>query len=804
MIPGIWTIGEVGGPVRTLADWGVDSATFEARSQLADTLNLTFAVERADAPDLWAYDTEMVLRRSGVVWFRGRVALTPRMLRPSAEGYRYELRNVWGDLERIYWEQPWRGGTGVGTAISHPRALLGIDPLTGDRIPGREALAPIAALATAKGAPLTIASGGLADGFSPMVAEANQTLADLIRAELASHPDAVCVASYSESVTTLTMVRRGSAAAVSIAVGGRPLSSLDVVERHDMVCDAVHLQYETSVLELFSIPATTEEPARIGSRRRTVFFRDEWPLESAKTRRTMSFALPGNARDPEVPEIRPGEIKTHAQAIVTRPLPRDGATDLAARRWWYDHLGLKAYGLTVEDIRLPSATTATVRAHKLTISPEYREPRPSTINPSATAVYTTTDIDQLPRELVEGQVADWMGNKVVPVVATSTIALAGASVNALAPEDRASIMRYVTGTATVSGNPNNFIAEARVTVHATDARTKVYQTPVSVTQGVTVSEAALNAKNLQTVSIARQRSVIPGLARRLHAAHSVLHYEGTLELSEEEAGGQRFLGKVLNLTGSDRAQWATMRAQIQGESVDLGSGLTTLTYGPPKHLAVQDFVTQRDAITRFADNRAKKDAAPADPISGAAPGGANSDPDQPVVMGAIGPRKEGGLLPPTPPGKIWDIKVSGLGKVQISTAGTVRKSADVNETSLVTITGLTTEWTPTVGKYLCLKLDKTGAVSVVLESTWSGFPFPIVTEEDTLGFKVWQHTFFPLWKAVEPPTTLVPGRHVAVSATVAMQRLAPDADLEIVQTHEETPSGHFVDCDTLAPGWGAA
>lgn len=80
-----------------------------------------------------------------------------------------------------------------------------------------------------------------------------------------------------------------------------------------------------------------------------------------------------------------------------------------------------------------------------------------------------------------------------------------------------------------------------------------------------------------------------GLAQALHAALSVLHYDGTGQVIQKEVTLLAGLGQILNLTGS-LAAWSIMNALIQQVEVDLDSGLTSLTVGPPKHLGPADLI----------------------------------------------------------------------------------------------------------------------------------------------------------------------------------------------------------------------
>lgn len=71
------------------------------------------------------------------------------------------------------------------------------------------------------------------------------------------------------------------------------------------------------------------------------------------------------------------------------------------------------------------------------------------------------------------------------------------------------------------------------------------------------------------------------LAQALYAARNVLQYSGSVELVEREAGGTGAgVGTTLNLAGTARAEWATMRAPVVEEETTVSSGATTLRFGP--------------------------------------------------------------------------------------------------------------------------------------------------------------------------------------------------------------------------------
>lgn len=81
-----------------------------------------------------------------------------------------------------------------------------------------------------------------------------------------------------------------------------------------------------------------------------------------------------------------------------------------------------------------------------------------------------------------------------------------------------------------------------------------------------------------------------GLAETIYESVSVLHYEGRLPLAEDECTAGPAPGKVLNLTGG-LAAWATMNAVIQVVEFNIDAADTTITFGPPAHLGVRDYIS---------------------------------------------------------------------------------------------------------------------------------------------------------------------------------------------------------------------
>jgi hypothetical protein len=100
---------------------------------------------------------------------------------------------------------------------------------------------------------------------------------------------------------------------------------------------------------------------------------------------------------------------------------------------------------------------------------------------------------------------------------------------------------------------------------------------------------------LNSLSVSLGQPTPIGLAAYLYAATSILHYDGSFTLSEEECSGRVGLGNMLCLSGG-RPEWSTMDAVVQSITETLDDGRTTIVFGPPKHLGVDDIIELLQAI----------------------------------------------------------------------------------------------------------------------------------------------------------------------------------------------------------------
>jgi len=125
-------------------------------------------------------------------------------------------------------------------------------------------------------------------------------------------------------------------------------------------------------------------------------------------------------------------------------------------------------------------------------------------------------------------------------------------------------------------------------VNANGASEKREKELVSV-QVLTTTLGSIGVHTFERITSQTDEEELPvGLAAHLHSGLSILHYEGSHTIIAEDVGDIA-LGSRLNLTGG-RGEWTTMRAMVKAITEEIGLGRTTIRFGPPQHLTVQEMV----------------------------------------------------------------------------------------------------------------------------------------------------------------------------------------------------------------------
>lgn len=600
-ISDIWTLEPAGSPgsAQTLAARGVSSATLSRQSQAAAVLSLTW--ERGDGLTCdfadFAWESQWVLRRSGTIVFRGRVA-TPagRSGNAGGESVSIELRDAWWDLERTIYVQEWSHATATTLATTQTsRARLCWDGAT-TRQTTAEAMAVVIAAATAAGTEVSLDVSEMPALTPPPIEGVNRMCSQLILDLLRWHPECSAWIESDAEGDTLVVRNRSTAAVRTIAIGGTgtTLESVDLATRDDLVVDSVHVIYESEIARSASIPGEAEgDPATIRVRPRLAVHKDVYPALSTITRRSMVITIPyqspsGSGSQPPTPP------QPHRVPIKTRPLPPTGSYNTEAEKFWLKALGLSALGLGADDIKLPTSTVGRTKVHTVSFAHPEDDPDdplydvPDPVNPESTVVWRPPSEADLPRYLVHGQLAGWMNVEAAELNCTATVAVKKATVDALPDRERALFHKKNPRVGTVSGVPA-YLVDGSARVMGTTAKTQIYKNyPAQGSGDVAADNSGAHAASLEEV-------VIPGLAQTLYTARATAPHEGRITLTAAEAGAVSYLGAVVRLSHAERPEWSSMRALVQGESLRIDSGMTTVTFGPAEHLSVQDFIALHEA-----------------------------------------------------------------------------------------------------------------------------------------------------------------------------------------------------------------
>ncbi len=657
-ISDIWTLEPDGSPeeAATLSSLGFASASLNRASLVPATLDLTMPRGDAVTMDLstWAWASAWVLRRDGEVEFRGYVSTVPRRSGNAAgEAMTLTLSDALWKLDRTHYTQEWTHAAGAELqATRTARARLCWNAATGDRETTKQALAAVLAAATVGGVTVALDDAELPDLTPPAIEGTQKMCGELIRDLMRWHPDCSASIVSTDEGDTLVISRGSTATPVVIAITDEKLDGLEIARRDDLVVDSVHVSYEAEIPRSSTIAGGEGESSTIRTRDRLALYEDIYPEAAAFTWRSMPVVIPvpGSGGGRPIPAA---PAQPHKVAIRTRPLPEAGAYDAEAEKFWLWALDLKAFGLTADDIKLPTTTVGDILAHTVAFANEEDDPNdplfemPSAINPASTVLYRPTELTDLTHYLVAGQIAEWMNVRAAEVRCQASVHVRKSTVDALEPRLRKLFKAKNPREGTVSGIAA-YILDAQAVVMGTDTGSRIFKDwPANGTGDVAADNAAASSE-------AEADVVIPGLAQALYTARSTAPWEGSINLTEEEAGTARYLGKVIRLSHADRPEWSTMRALVQSESLSLVDGSTTLTLGLPQHLEPSDFI----AIAQAAREASRGGSTP--PIPPTAGEEAGTDPDD--DRGGVFPGTVTAVLRPnitglTDDSRQWKIRV---------------------------------------------------------------------------------------------------------------------------------------------------
>jgi hypothetical protein len=603
----------------TPESFGVEVMGGQFRSGAASSVQLR-CTRNFDAAELFAYGATVTIKRDGVKFFTGKVRATPKAGSADAEGHDYLVEDLWADLERTVYQESWLGSDG---AALMPRCFLGVNA-AGTRINLGTQIGEALDFAIACG--IGVTKGNVPTGMLLWPTEVDSmSIAEVIRTSLRYHPDWIPWIDHTTSPNpTFHVTPRATADAMSIAVGD--VESFDVTELQDRLPDCVRVVF-----------VTTHEVDGNVSRKIS----------------TQKFPLGGADSGPGVltttVDLQGVNASIQKQQIWTRHIPTT-LTDstLAAKAW------LKLNYPAIKDIA----------DAKLDLSNWARgavaetETPPPPINPASTRL-PTSDLSLLPRQLIGGNVAEWMRKRVGKVRLSWTLAP-----GSTATEAEAKLIAQI---------PKG------VTVTATNAITKIYR-------GISSSSPAESAP--------------AGIAEAYYnTIRNGCRYEGRVSLVTSDLSG-RWHGKKLNLTGGVSA-WASMAAPIHSVDWDAQNETANISFGPNPEFAFQDYVEYLKLLRRRGVNwitSAERAGSELGDESGASAAGDNIGPmDTPEDI----PEFSGGGETFSHPFKITTKTVDGVPKYKVA-KGSIQ---DGTNGSTIALTGITeTDRTATAG-YVVLEAD---------------------------------------------------------------------------------------------------
>ena len=589
-----WKISINGAAAVPMESLGVTLAGAEFRSHGAGTVRLDLdAPFDAESPLSYGNNVRIIRDEDGVpsTVFSGTCRTIPRYGSAGAEGLQVQCEDVWTELQETVYQENWAAfmadatsGDYVVPGLELSKTIIGVTP---DGAPRTTSAVITAVVNYATSVDLPIAMGSIPAGMQTVVRMLDgRTCAELILECLNQHPDWITWMDYSTPVPTLNFTNRASATSRSFDVGGNDdVVEFSITRRDDLIPRRVILNFESAggiEMEVGSARGITRDiwPAPIG-------VPDELPTRGPGVLiATMTLPTVDGVKGSFTPAI----IDTQKARIQTREIPADAASPTKKNKW------LK---LKYRHLKNVPDSSITIKSWARTLE-DFGEDPPDGI--SGVLVSDPATADDIPNELVVGQIEEWMEEKTGRVRVEAEIEASGSATD----EHKEAISKPLPP----------------VIVVATSASTGIK------TRVVNYTPPAMTA-----ASPATQAAGMMGLARAYYEALSQVTFEGGITLAADEIPDTRLVGCVINLTGG-LGEWMTMAALVNSVSWDIQSGTATVSFGPPRWQSFVDFVAMMETLRSPAGIRAFGEDRTGENIPG---GGAGSEAELENLQGFTSP-----------------------------------------------------------------------------------------------------------------------------------------------------------------------
>ena len=509
-----WTISIEGAAAGLPEDLGIGRIAGNFASMGAESMTMEVTAEQVAAGQ-YPYRAKCALYRGTTPFFQGRIASVISNADDESEGYTVTVTGPWTDLEQLVYQQSWAIGNG---SIKLPRVVIGMDE-TGERLTIGQVIRKVVEYAQENG--VDIEAGAIEDGAMLWTTQKENVMcAEVIREESRWMPDCVVWIDHTQSPPRLNVTKRASMTPAMIDLNrGDVVENFRILTRQDLRPEGVRIVYETA--------------ANIdGETYRDVHVDRAGPKEFGVGVLNAAVNLAGI------------DMQFQKQRIRTRRLPTD-KEEFA--KWFAKKIG--------DETGIWQAGQVKISGYKRELVPEEKDEdddnkEPKEINKFASRVKPKR-VEDLPRELVDGSIEDWMRRKVGKVRLTCWVA---------AQENADPKVKAMFGSA--DGGMMRFDE----VVTATNAVSKIYK---GISQWTPAEKAP------------------QGVAQMVFEGLQDLQYEGSFSLVEDDVGVMPWHSMQVNFLGGSPA-WETAKGAVHSWSWDIDSGVSSVSFGPNPRLGIMD------------------------------------------------------------------------------------------------------------------------------------------------------------------------------------------------------------------------